>query len=44
MLSGETANTNFIVIGLTRLGFNPAIYLTQGKYANLYNTDAVTIK
>jgi cobalamin biosynthesis protein CbiD len=38
MLSGEATNTNFIVLGLTRLGLKPMIYHTQGKHANHYAT------
>jgi hypothetical protein len=41
MLSGEAANTNFLVFGLTRLGLEPTIYITRGKHANHYTTDAV---
>jgi hypothetical protein len=33
-LSGEAANTNFIVFGLTRPGFEPTIYRTRGEHAN----------
>ena len=42
--SGEAANTNFIVIGLTRLGLKPTIYCTQGEHANHYTTDPTTIR
>jgi hypothetical protein len=38
---GEATNTNFIVFSLTRLGFDPTIYRTQGKHANHYATDVV---
>jgi hypothetical protein len=31
MLSGEATNTNFIVFGLTQLGFEPIIYHTWGQ-------------
>ena len=41
MLSGEVTNTNFIVFGLTRSGFEPTIYCTRDKHANHYTTDAV---
>ena len=34
MLSGEATNTNFIVLGLTRPGFEPTIYCTRGEHAN----------
>jgi hypothetical protein len=37
VLSGEATNTNFIIFGLTRLGFKP----TQDKRGNHYTTDAV---
>ena len=43
MFSGETANTNFIVFGLTQSGLEPTIYLTQGEHANHYTTDEPTI-
>ena len=41
MFSGEAANANFIIFGLTRPGFEPTIYRTQGEHANHYTTDAV---
>jgi hypothetical protein len=41
MLSGETANTNFIVFNLIWPGLEPTIYCTEGEYANNYTTDAV---
>ena len=52
MLIGEAANTNFIVLGLTRPvlkptiyitqpGLKPTIYITQGKHANNDITDVV---
>ena len=34
-------NTNFIVFGLTRPGFESTIYHTPGQHANHYTTDAV---
>jgi hypothetical protein len=34
-------NTNFIVLGLTRLRLEPTIYRTRGEHANHYATDAV---
>jgi hypothetical protein len=37
VLSGEAINTNFIVVGLTRVG----LYHTQGEHANQYTTDVV---
>ena len=39
MLSGEAANTNFIVIGLTQIKL--MIYHTRSEHANHYITDAV---
>ena len=44
MLSGEATNTNFIDFCLTRPGFEPTIYRTQGEHANHYTTDAVDVK
>jgi hypothetical protein len=41
MLSGEAANTNFIVFGLTRPGLEPTIYCTRGEHAKHYTTDSV---
>jgi len=41
MLSGEAANTNFLVFGLIRLHREPNIYPTRGKHANYYTNDAV---
>jgi hypothetical protein len=41
MLSKEATNTNFIVFGLTRSGFEPMIYHTRGEHANHYTTNAV---
>jgi hypothetical protein len=41
LLSGEAANTNFIVLGLTRLGLEPRIYHIPGKHTNHNTTDAV---
>jgi hypothetical protein len=38
--SGELVNTNFIVFGVTRSGFEPTIHLTRGDHANHYITDA----
>jgi hypothetical protein len=31
--SGEAANTNFMVFGLTWSGLEPTIYRTRGEYA-----------
>jgi hypothetical protein len=41
MLSGEAANINFIVFGLTQLGLEHTIYCTRGEHAIHYATDAV---
>ena len=41
MLSGEAADTNFIVFGLTRPMLEPTIYRTRGEHANHYTSDAV---
>jgi hypothetical protein len=41
VLSGEATNTNFIVFGLTRPGFEPTIYLTRCECTNHYTTDTV---
>jgi hypothetical protein len=41
VVSGEVTNTNFIVFGLTRSGFEATIYHTRGEHANYYTTDAV---
>jgi hypothetical protein len=41
--SKEATNTNFIVLGLTRPGFEPMIYRTRGEHANHYTTDAVDL-
>ena len=43
MLSGETANTTFIVFTLTRQGLEPANYRTRGEHVNYHPTDAVLI-
>ena len=42
MLSGEAANINLIVYGLTRPALEPTIYCTRGEHANHYATDTVT--
>jgi hypothetical protein len=42
MFSGEAANTDCIVFGLTRPGLEPMIYHTRGEHANQYATDAAT--
>ena len=36
MLSGEAANTNFMVVGLTRPWLEPTINRTHGEHANHY--------
>jgi hypothetical protein len=41
VLSGEAADTNLIVIDLTRSAFEPTIHCTRGEHANHYTTDAV---
>jgi hypothetical protein len=41
ILSGETANTNFIVCGLTRPLLEHTMYCTEGDHANTYNIDEV---
>ena len=41
MLSGETANNNFIPIGWIWLGIVPNIYCTQCAHTNCYTADAV---
>jgi hypothetical protein len=38
VLSGEAANANFIIFGLTQPGLKLTIYHTQGKHANHYTT------
>jgi hypothetical protein len=40
----EATNTNFIIFGLTRPGFEPIIYHNPGEHANHYNTDVVVDK
>jgi hypothetical protein len=35
-----SATTNFIVVGLTRPGLEPAIFRIRGEHANYYMTDA----
>jgi len=41
VLSEETTNTNFLVLGLTRPGLEPTVYYTRGEHPNYYTTDAV---
>jgi hypothetical protein len=41
VLSGEATNTNFISVGLTRLGLEHTIYHTRREHATHYTTDAV---
>jgi len=42
VLSGEVANSNSIVFGLTRPEPEHTIYHLRDKHANNYNTDAGT--
>ena len=39
----EATNTNLIVFGLTRLGLEPMIYLTQWEHDNHYATITVRV-
>jgi hypothetical protein len=41
VLSGEAANTNFTVFGLTGPGLQPTISHTRSEQSNHYTTDAV---
>ena len=41
MLSGETTDTNFIVFGLTRPGFETTSYRTRGEHAQHDATDTI---
>ena len=41
MLSGEAANTNFIVFAFTLPGLEPTIYRTRDEHANNDTTDQV---
>jgi hypothetical protein len=41
MLSGEAANTKFIVFNLTRSGLEPMFHHTRDKHTNHYTTNAV---
>ena len=43
MLSGEATNTNFIVVGVTRPGLEPAISRTREEHVNHYATDVVVL-
>ena len=43
VLSGETANINYIVFGITPPGLEPTIYRTRGEHAIHYTTDEPTI-
>jgi hypothetical protein len=43
MLSGEAANNNLIVFGLTRQDIKPMMYHTQGYHPNHYPTEAINI-
>jgi hypothetical protein len=41
VLSGEAADTNFLVNDLTQSAFEPTIHCTRGEHANHYTTNAV---
>ena len=41
VLSGEAANTNFNVFGLTRSLIGPTTFRTRGEHANHYTTEVV---
>ena len=41
MRSGEATDTNCIVFGLTRSGFEPTIYRTRGEHTNHYTADSI---
>ena len=43
VFSREEANINFMVLGLTRMGFEPTIYRIRCEHVNHYTTDAVHI-
>jgi hypothetical protein len=43
VLSGEVVNTYFTVFGLTQSGLEPMTYHTQGKHANHFIVNAVSI-
>ena len=43
VLSGEAANTNFMIVGLNRPGLKPMIYPNPNEGANNYTTDVVII-
>jgi hypothetical protein len=43
MLSVEAINTNAIVFGLTRSGFEHRVYSTRGVHANNYTTGAFAV-
>ena len=43
MVSREATNTNFIIFGLTRSGFEPMIHRSWGENANHYTTHAIHI-
>jgi len=43
MLSGEVANSNLIVFGLTRPEFESTIYGYRSEHPNNYATDMVSI-
>jgi hypothetical protein len=41
LISGQEANTNFVVFGLTRPRLEPMIYRKRGEHVNHYSTDVV---
>jgi len=43
VLSGQGANTNFIIFGFTRPEPEPTIYHTRGVHTNHNTTDAVQL-
>jgi hypothetical protein len=42
LLSGNSANTNYIVFGLIKLGLETKIRRTQGEHVSHYTIDAVS--
>ena len=41
LILNKSANTNFIVFGLTWTGLEPMMYYSWGKYATHYTTDVI---
>ena len=41
LILNKSANTNFIVFGLTWTGLKPMMYYSWGKYATHYTTDVI---